>query len=114
MGRLIVGSLVDATEEMIGAAGHLTDQDAGMIAAIRALALKIDVADDYFRELAEQAAIRKHRPPSQDNVSLPTYLKYCAELLLTPASRERTPPAKTGGTGGSKLAQLRSVHGGTA
>lgn len=107
-----MGSLVDATEEMIAAAGHLTPTDAGMLAAIRALALKIDVADDYFRELADLAAVRKHRPPSPDNVSLPTYLKYCAELLLTPASREKTPPAKAGDGGGSKLARLRSVNGG--
>lgn len=43
-----------------------------------------------------------------DNVSLPTYLRYCAELRLTPASREEQ--KKEGG--GGKLATLRKIQGG--
>lgn len=40
-----------------------------------------------------------------DNVSLPTYLRYCTELRLTPASVGE----KKEGAGG-KLAQLRSIE----
>jgi len=64
---------------------------AGPIAALRTLAARID----------------EDRPT--DNVSLPTYLRTCAELRLTPASREAL---KKEEGGGSKLAKLRSVQGG--
>ncbi len=84
-----MGELIDATEKAIGAAAHLTDMDAGAVETLRALALKIDMMDNYFDALADDAAERGGRPPSQDNVSIPTYLKFCESLGLTPAGRVR-------------------------
>lgn len=90
-------SVVDATEVAIKAAEHLTEMDAGAVAALRRLARLID-----------QPVV------PNDNVSVPTYLKYCESLGLTPAGRlklaavEKKPEA----SGGSTLAKLRSVAGG--
>lgn len=42
-----------------------------------------------------------------DNVSLPTYLRYCQALGLVPAVETSGKEAK----GGSKLAELRSIEG---
>lgn len=107
-----MGEILDATRRAIAGAGHLTDMDQGAVETLLALALKIDMQDAYFQELAEQAAVRKLRPPAQDNVSIPTYLKFCDSLGLTPAGRLRLDPVKTNGdSGGSKLARLRAVHG---
>ncbi len=112
-----MGDLLDATDKAIAAAKHLTDMDAGAVEAIRALAVKIDVMDDYFDELAAQNAERKLKPPSQDNVSIPTYLKYAEALGLTPSGR-KADLTKTGaggassGHGNGALGKLQGLKGG--
>lgn len=97
-----------ATEAAIAAAKHLTPLDDGAVEALRFLARKIDT-EMVLRELAlEWAEKNKQKPPSVDNVSLPTYLKYCDALGLTPVGRTKMGPAK--GAEGGKLAKLRSVQ----
>lgn len=87
-----IEGLVEATERSIRAASHLTDLDAGAVAALRALAARVATAD-----------------PEKDNVTLPSYLKYCEALRLTPASRGVT-VGESDAKG--KLAQMRLVRGG--
>jgi hypothetical protein len=102
------GSVVAATEKSLAAARHLTDADAGAVEVLRQLAREIDVRD-YLRELAlDYAAEHKSKPPGIDNVTVPTYLKFCDSLGLTPAGRERLKPTE-GGAGGN-LSRLRSVR----
>lgn len=111
--------VLDALEGSVKAAAHLTPADAAAVQAARALALKIDMADRYFEELADSHAERNLRPPSQDNVSIPTFLKYCESLGLTPAGRKvpaQADPAKGGaarGSGGA-LGRLQGIAGGKA
>lgn len=99
-------SLLEATEAAVAAAAHLTDVDQGAVEVLLYLARKIDT-EDRLRELAlEWAEENKQRPPSVDNVSVPTFLKYCESLGLTPAGRvklgEKKPEAPRG-----KLSVLR-------
>ena len=109
-----VTPVLDALNEAVSKATHLGPMDLPAVEAARALARKIDVVDAYMQALTEDARERDLRPPSQDNVSIPTFLKYCESLGLTPAGRTRaaveTP--KGGAQGGSKLAQLQSLKGG--
>lgn len=92
-GRSEPTPLVDATNEALAAAGDaIADRDAGTVQAILDVAMKVDMADRYFEDLADDAAVSGRRPPSQDNVSLPTYLKYADALGLTPAARARMAP----------------------
>ena len=112
-----MGDLLDATDKAIKAATHLTDMDAGAVEAIRALAVKIDVMDEYFDELAAQNAERKLKPPSQDNVSIPTYLKYAEALGLTPSGRKADLTKHAGGApsgngNGGALGKLQGLKGG--
>jgi hypothetical protein len=87
-----MGDVVDATEKSLAASDHLDREgkDAGAIAALLAAARKIDdwdrVLESYFEQL-EMDPESKVRPPSVDNATLPTYLKFCESLGLTPASR---------------------------
>lgn len=105
-------SIADATEAAIQAASHLTDMDKGALETLRFLARKIDTEDE-LRELAlAYAAENKQRPPAVDNVSIPTYLKFCDSLGLTPVARKALTEKKQGAQGGGKLAHLRSVHAG--
>lgn len=105
-----MAELVDATETAIAAAGHLTDADEGAVEALRSLARKIDAWDVIVEWALDEAADLEQRPrvPQNDNVSLPTYLKFCESLGLTPAGRvklvEKKPEAK-----GGKLGRLSSV-----
>ena len=101
-------SIVDATEAAIKAATHLTVMDKGAVETLRFLAQKIDT-EETLRAMALQWAAEdeKRRPPSLDNVSVPTYLKFCESLGLTPAGRVRL-DLKKESTGGN-LAKLRSV-----
>ena len=87
--------------------------DAGAISALRALADKID-KDDLLRERYLDMTANDDgspvKPLQLDNVSLPTYLKFCDALGLTPAGRAAQAgktPAKERTSG--KLANLRSV-----
>ena len=104
-----MGDLLKATRVSIAAAvadGTLdASVSAGPLEALLVLALKIDT-EQALRELAlEWAGEHDMRPPSVDNVSIPTYLKYCAELRLTPASRLDLKKEPAHGS----LAKLRSV-----
>lgn len=109
-------SVLDATEAAIGAAAHLTPLDAGALEALRVLAQKIDTDDELRAAYLDDAVNRKvtegveRRPLQLDNVSIPTYLKFCESLGLTPAGRKRLDEKKE--SGGGKLAQLRAVDGG--
>lgn len=110
---MYMGAVEEATEESIAAAKHLKPEDAGVVAALRALARKIDAQDDYFTALTEDAESRNGRPPSMDNVSLPTYLKFSESLGLTPAGRERLTD-KPAGAGNGRLGKLQAIAGGKA
>ena len=102
-------SVVDATEMALAAASHLTDMDAGAVETLRALARKIDAWDVIVEFALDDAAGRDERPkvPQNDNVSIPTYLKFCESLGLTPAGRAKLGPVKE--KPGGKLAHLRSA-----
>jgi hypothetical protein len=87
-----MGNVVEGTVVSVAAASHLDAEgkDAGAIAALLALAHKIDDLDtiiDHILEQIENDPESKVRPPASDNVSLPTYLKYCESLGLTPGGR---------------------------
>lgn len=87
-----MGSVVDATNASVAAASHLDvdGKDAGAIAALLAVARKIDDLDtiiDAVMETIEREPESNVKMPPADNVSLPTYLKYCEALGLTPSSR---------------------------
>lgn len=109
-------SLAEATEAAIEAAKHLTEMDAGAIEALRALARKIDAWDQIVEWALDDAADREgSRPvvPANDNVSIPTYLKFCESLGLTPTGRTRAAieGAKGGDGNQSALGKLRLAHG---
>lgn len=108
-------SVVEATEYALHNADHLTPADAGAVQALRALALKIDAQDDYFRALTEHAHEVGGRPPSVDNVSLPTYLKFSESLGLTPSGRGKTgrgtaAPAPEPAPARTRLASLQDLR----
>jgi hypothetical protein len=102
-----VGYVLDQTDRSIKAAtdDKTLDPDvsAGPVAALRELARRIDAVSDPALDAEVRAALM-----SKDNVTLPTYLKACAELRLTPASRlgrqEERPEAPVG-----KLGKLQSI-----
>lgn len=107
-------SVADATERAIAAASILTPADAGAVAALRVLAAKIDT-DDALRaayvEWFDGEGARPARPLQMDNVSIPTYLKYCDALGMTPAARgAKVKPEEPAGV--SKLEQLRRRQAG--
>lgn len=101
-------SLQDATEAALAGAEHLTDADKGAVEALRSLARKIDAWDVIVEWAMDDAADSDSRPrvPQNDNVSLPTYLKFCESLGLTPAGRTKLGEKKPEAPGG-KLALLR-------
>ena len=70
-------TVVEATEQSIEAAGDdLTPRDQGAVRALLKLAAKIDAMEEGGKT---------------DIVSIPTYLKFCEALHLTPASRAKLP-----------------------
>lgn len=85
-------SILNAVDKALAAATHLDDlgADAGAVEALRALARKIDAWDEIVQWAIEDAAEVDGRPkvPANDNTSLPTFLKYCEALGLTPGSRK--------------------------
>lgn len=90
------------------AEGKLGPSDEAAIVAAGQMARKIDVADEYFKLLEVDAIERHLRPPSQDNVSLPTFLKFLDALGMTPQARkEKAPPAGKGGARG-RVAAFRT------
>ena len=110
-----MGDVRDATEAAIKAAAHLTAMDSGAIEALRSLADKIDAWDQIVDWANDDAAgVEGKRPavPANDNVSIPSYLKFCESLGLTPAGRARAQIEEGKGGGNSNaLGRLRSVHG---
>lgn len=87
--------ILDATNEAIKKAqddGKLGPLDVGAIAAIQALARKIDMMDVFLQIVSEDYRERGLRPPNNDINSIPAYLKYCDALGLTPAARARLNP----------------------
>ena len=84
-------SVFDASISAIGASPHVDriGADAGAVEALLALAKKIDAWDEIV-DLAMDQAEDGRRPtvPQHDNTSLPTFLKYCEALGLTPATRK--------------------------
>lgn len=110
-----MSELVQATEDAIKAADHLTGMDDGAVEALRALARKIDAWDQIVEWALDDASSQEgKRPtvPQNDNVSISAYLKFCDQLGLTPAGRKSLDLDKGGESGGSKLGKLRTVHGG--
>ncbi len=100
----------EATEKAIAAAsGHLTDMDAGALQTLRALARKIDTEQELRDRALEWADSHDAKPPAVDNVSIPTYLKYCESLGLTPIGRKALGEKKQAN---GKLGELRSLNGG--
>ena len=113
-----MGDVRDATEAAIKAADHLTDMDKGAIEALRSLADKIDAWDqivDWANDDAAGAEGKRPTVPANDNVSIPTYLKFCESLGLTPAGRSKAAiEAKGKEVGGGTLHKLRRDHGKSA
>jgi len=108
-----MGSVFDATEQAIASAEHLTAMDEGALEALRTLARKIDDDDAlraaYLRYRLDRGEDESKMKPLQlDNVSIPTYLKFCESLGLTPAGRDKLKEKKPEAAGG-KLSKLRSV-----
>jgi hypothetical protein len=104
-----VGDVREALEKSVAAASHLTPMDAGAVEAARALADKIDAWDAIVEWALDDAGDKPGaRPavPQNDNVSIPSYLKFCESLGLTPAGRARLPEKKQEAPSG-KLALLR-------
>lgn len=105
-----MGDMVDATEVAIAAATHLTEADKGAVEALRVLAGKIDTDDElraaYLTYQLDREA-ENMRPLQLDNVSLPTYLKFCESLGLTPAGRTKLGEKKEPQRG--KLGSLSSI-----
>lgn len=115
-------SVVAATRASIDAAvaaGTLSrTTHAGPIAAMLALAGKIDHWDTIVRWAEDDAAEAEKRPavPQNDNVSLASYLKYCNDLHLTPASvvPKAKPGPKSEEAPRSKLASVKDLRDGKA
>lgn len=81
---------------------------AGPIAALRELAARIDGLDlDEYEARGIEVTSEMLTAAIKDNVSLPTYLKACEALRLTPASRANLQEAKGGGA-------LGKIRGGRA
>lgn len=99
-------SVVDETEAAVAAAkksGMLGASDAGAVAVLLHMATQIDAQVDGLTPDGKL-----------DNVSVPTYLKFCDALGLTPTSRKRLTadaPVERASSGG-KLSQLKSIAGG--
>lgn len=98
-------NVVQATEKSIKAATHLSAMDAGAVATLRALARQVQYLD-------ENGGLREDG--KLDNVSIPTYLRFCESLGLTPAGRAKLAEkkGKTEDDTADTIAELRSIHGG--
>lgn len=92
-----MGEIEEATEKALGAAIHLTDMDQGAVEVLRRMARLID----------SQSESGLTPDGKLDNVTIPTYLKYCDALGMTPAGRLKLGSAK--GAPDGKLTGLRSV-----
>ena len=94
-----MAEIFEATSRSVEAAkAALSPLDDGAVSVLLELARQIDV-------MAANGGLREDG--KLDNVSIPTYLRFCESLGLTPAGREKL-TAKKGEPVG-KLAQLRAV-----
>lgn len=103
-------SVLDALNESIAAADHLTTRDAAAVAAARALAAKIDAWNIIVEWAIDDADQQDRRPsvPMNDNVSLPSFLKYLDALqLLPPAEKAKPGPASTASPAQQALNEMR-------
>lgn len=106
-------SVFESFQASVKAAAHVDADgvDAGAVAAAGALAQKIDAWDQIVQWAVEDASESESRPkvPANDNTSLPTFLKYCEALGLTPAARKAVgdQPAKEV----DPLASIKSKRG---
>lgn len=119
-------TVVEATRSSIAAiralpgGGHLTPADDGAIAALLVLAQKIDDLADVKAGVSGDGELveERRRPQQLDNVSMPTFLKFCDALGLTPAGRRALAEKKTGGAAESGggisglRGELRGITGG--
>ena len=101
----IFDSVLEATEASIKAATHLGLLDAGAVEVLRHLARTIDGIGDEDDDLDDDPRVK---PKSLDNVTIPTYLKACDALGLTPSGRVRLDEKNE--SAGGKLALLRSAN----
>ncbi len=104
-------TVLEATEASIRAATHLGPMDSGAVEVLRSLARTID-AIESGQDAKDDVEDDPRKPRSLDNVTIPTYLKACDALGLTPAGRVRLDEKKE--TPGGKLAHLRSANKRTA
>ncbi|WP_157874164.1 terminase small subunit [Psychromicrobium lacuslunae] len=85
-------SVFESCVKAIEAAPHVDRDgvDAAAVEALLSLARKIDAWDVIVGWAFEDAAESGDRPkvPANDNTSLPTFLRYCEALGLTPGSRK--------------------------
>ena len=86
--------VLDALEEAVAAATHLTSRDAAAVEAARALARKIDAWDVIVEWAIDDADQSDSKPkvPANDNTSLPSFLKYLEALQLVPPAAEKAKP----------------------
>jgi len=103
-------TVLAATEASIKAAKHLGLLDAGAVEVLRHLARTIDAIAGGQDDLEDDVDTDPRKPRSLDNVTIPTYLKACDALGLTPAGRVRLDEKKE--APGGKLAHLRKINGG--
>jgi hypothetical protein len=89
-------SLVDALERSLRNAKHLRAKDSAVVAAARKLARKIDAWDVIVEWALEDAIASNSRPsvPSNDNVSIASFLKYMETLGLVSPVEESAGAAK--------------------
>lgn len=94
------GYMADATAASIAAADHLKDAKfAGPVAAVKTLAWMIDEAQRDSMEALQKAM----------TTTVPTYLKACADLQITPASIQGVAAPAAGKPAGSKVSSLRDA-----
>lgn len=97
------GYMADATARAIADAPHLQEAKfAGAVAAVKTLAWLIDEAQRESMDKLQKAAFG----------TIPTYLKACAELQITPTSVPEVTESQNDGKKSSKAAKLAAIQGG--
>lgn len=106
-----MGDVREALDMAVEAATHLGPMDAGAIEAARALADKIDAWDVIVQwavaDAHDDGPTARPKVPANDNTSLPTFLRFCESLGLTPAGRKSLEAPKE--APGGKLALLQGA-----
>ena len=104
-----MGDVREALDKAITAGTHLTTMDLGAVEAARALADKIDawdvIVDWALDDMAGMDSSKRPTVPANDNTSIPTFLRYCDALGLTPAGRTGLAAPKE--ASGGKLSSLQ-------